>query len=256
MTMTNNINDHAVVSEFINIREIIKTTIVNKEEVSSLTKIQKSGIYMVYIDNFEDEKIIPIYIGKTTDIQRRYKQHYCELLSLNRLSFEEYKRYNDSGIYDGSFKSCKIYKYMIDHNCDLSQYHFIVLEECSEKDLDSAEQYYIKKFKSEYFGFNQLNLKTMFPTHIHYNSSNDLNLYRTYVEAFKVNCNEIIKYINFGYTRFNYEYAFPTGAITARFANEEGKKIIEELIEYIDKTSQLINSQIYKRKADIMKIRE
>lgn len=30
---------------------------------------------MIYINNFNDSKIIPIYIGQTTNFQKRYKQH-------------------------------------------------------------------------------------------------------------------------------------------------------------------------------------
>ena len=48
---------------------------------------------MIYIDGFESNEVLPIYIGKSIDIQKRYKQHYTELLALNRLSYEEYKKY-------------------------------------------------------------------------------------------------------------------------------------------------------------------
>ena len=74
-------------TEFVRIKNAVVATIAaSVEEVLPTTKIKKSGIYMIYIDCFEDEKIIPIYIGKSTDIQKRYKSHYQEILALNRLS--------------------------------------------------------------------------------------------------------------------------------------------------------------------------
>ncbi|MGP1906806.1 hypothetical protein ACTSEZ_01455 [Metabacillus sp. JX24] len=45
-------------------------------EVTLSTKHNISGIYMIYIDNFTSEKIVPIYVGQAKDIQRRYKQHF------------------------------------------------------------------------------------------------------------------------------------------------------------------------------------
>ena len=53
-------------------------------EVTPHTKYKTSGIHMIYIDNFTNDKVVPIYIGQSKDIQRRYKQHYSELLALNK----------------------------------------------------------------------------------------------------------------------------------------------------------------------------
>ena len=200
-----------IMKEFESLKEEIKELIHNKLEVTPHTKAKTSGIYMIYIDNFDDDKVIPIYIGKSNDIQRRYKDHYCEILSLNRLSYDEYREYNDLGIYEGEYKSCKIFKYMIEHGCVLKDYHVIVLESCPEEELGLKEQYYINKFKSEYFGFNQLNLTSLFLEYVHYNKKNDLTLYDRYIEAFKENCDGVIKYFDWGYTKFNYEYAFNLG---------------------------------------------
>lgn len=62
-------------------------------EVTPETKHNIAGIYMIYIDNFTSEKIVPIYIGQSKDIQRRYKQHFSEIIALNRLSYDEYNKY-------------------------------------------------------------------------------------------------------------------------------------------------------------------
>ena len=55
------------------IKELIKE---NKDkEISNKTKYNSAGIYLLYVDNFSDNKIIPFYIGQTVDLQKRYKKH-------------------------------------------------------------------------------------------------------------------------------------------------------------------------------------
>ncbi|KRG15936.1 hypothetical protein ACA29_05080 [Lederbergia galactosidilytica] len=73
------------------VKQLIKDN--SHREVTPQTKYKTSGIYMIYIENFTDDKVVPIYIGQSKDIQRRYKQHYSEILALNRLSYDEYKYY-------------------------------------------------------------------------------------------------------------------------------------------------------------------
>ncbi|KRG13035.1 hypothetical protein ACA30_17210, partial [Virgibacillus soli] len=64
------------------VKQLIKDN--SHREVTPQTKYKTSGIYMIYIENFTDDKVVPIYIGQSKDIQRRYKQHYSEILALNR----------------------------------------------------------------------------------------------------------------------------------------------------------------------------
>lgn len=56
------------------VKEIIEVN--SHKEVTPQTKYKTSGIYMIYIDNFTNDRVVPIYIGQSKDIQRRYKQHY------------------------------------------------------------------------------------------------------------------------------------------------------------------------------------
>ena len=122
----------------------------NNIEITSHSNINTSGIYMIYLDDFSSTTTIPFYIGQTTNFQKRHSQHYKELLSLNRLSYETYKKLfffseNNRGcFYDGSFKSCKIFQYMIDHGLNLSHWHMIIIEECSQDKLNEREQYYFE----------------------------------------------------------------------------------------------------------------
>ena len=55
-----------------------------KNEVTRDTNIRKGGIYILFVDCFEDDTIIPFYIGQTGDFQERHKQHFSEIMALNR----------------------------------------------------------------------------------------------------------------------------------------------------------------------------
>ena len=82
-------------SKFNNLKYQVKQLIQDNlyREVTPETKHNYSGIYMIYIDNFTSETIVPIYIGQAKDIQRRYKKHFSEIVALNRLSYDEYYNY-------------------------------------------------------------------------------------------------------------------------------------------------------------------
>ncbi|MBR8645140.1 hypothetical protein KEH51_15735 [[Brevibacterium] frigoritolerans] len=111
---------------------------------------------MIYIDNFTSEEIVPFYIGQAKDIQRRYKQHFEEILALNRLSYEEYKNYFYSGsssYYEGKFKACKIFKYMIENKCTLQDFRITILEEVEEENLNEKNW---SIFKDYYLHFSAL----------------------------------------------------------------------------------------------------
>lgn len=45
------------------VKKIIKDK--NIEEINNNTDNKNIGIYMIYIDNFNDDKVIPIYIGQS-----------------------------------------------------------------------------------------------------------------------------------------------------------------------------------------------
>jgi len=181
-------------------------------EVTPETKHKISGIYMIYIDNFTSEKIIPIYIGQSKDIQKRYKDHFFEILALNRLSYDEYHNYffsRSSSFYEGKFKSCKIFKYMIENNCTLQDFRMIVLEEVKEEFLDEKEQEYFQRLLPSFFGFNQLNsflkrLKFQFSNSQMNNSEID-----DYLTILLEDVKGIYSFYEHGFTRFNFEHTVP-----------------------------------------------
>ncbi|ADU32520.1 hypothetical protein [Evansella cellulosilytica] len=178
-------------------------------EVTPETKHNISGIYMIYIDHFTSEEIVPIYIGQAKDIQRRYKQHFTEILALNRLSYEEYNKYFFSktrSFYEGKFKACKIFKYMLEHDCSLQDFHMIVLEEVEEEMLDGKEEEYFQRLLPAFFGFNQLNsLLKQFKLRF----SDSQSEIRDYLRILLEDVNNIATYYEYGFTKFNFEHSVP-----------------------------------------------
>ncbi|MDQ0975998.1 hypothetical protein QFZ31_005876 [Neobacillus niacini] len=181
-------------------------------EVTPETNLNVSGIYMIYIDNFTNEKIVPIYIGQAKNIQNRYKQHFEEIIALNRLSYDEYHKYffsRKASFYDGKYKACKIFKYMIENNCTLHDFHMVVLEEVQEEYLDEKEHEYFQRLIPSFFGFNQLNsllkqLSFRFSKSQMTNSEID-DFLKILLEDIK----GIKSHYEYGFTRFNFEYSLP-----------------------------------------------
>ncbi|HDR7612510.1 TPA: GIY-YIG nuclease family protein [Bacillus mycoides] len=181
-------------------------------EVTPETKHNISGIYMIYVDNFTSEKIVPIYIGQSVNIQTRHKQHFKEIISLNRLSYDEYYEYffsKSHSFYDGSFKACKIFKYMIENKCTLQDFRMIVLEEVDKEYLEEKEQEYFQRLLPSFFGFNQLNSLL---------KQNKLGCSNTQMSNSEIDdflnilledVKGIHSYYEYGFTKFNFEYSLP-----------------------------------------------
>jgi|GEM_PF-3486625 len=183
------------------ILDIIKCSSI---EVTENTKFKKtSGIYMLYVNKFDDDRIVPIYVGQTVDIQKRYSTHIKEILALNRLTKEEYMTYQNDLFYNGRFKSCKIFKYMVDNESCLSDLKMIILNECEQSELEAVEDKYIKELKAEYFGFNQLESVSGQRKEYYQNMTDE--------EINQLMENELMNienYLEYGYTKFNFTYAY------------------------------------------------
>ncbi|WP_018782178.1 hypothetical protein [Bacillus sp. 95MFCvi2.1] len=209
-------------------------------EVTSETKHNISGIYMIYIDNFTSEKIVPIYIGKAVNIQTRHKQHFEEIISLNRLSYDEYYKYffsKSQSFYDGNFKACKIFKYMIENNCSLRDFRMTILEEVDEEYLEEKEQEYFRQLLPSFFGFNQINSRTEYPK-LRPLSSSKTDQYLTLLQE-DIDC--ISSYYEYGFTKFNLEYAFDRGYSFLLRDNEQlNNEILEKYEEVTSNVDKLL----------------
>lgn len=182
----------------------------NKGEITPFTEYKFGGIYMLYIDNFEDKHIIPIYIGKTNHFQKRHKEHFRKLLELNKKNYNDYCNYirsfeiekrnksRNKSNDNGNYRYCKIFKYLIDHNLTLDNLHMIILKnEDNSQELERLESKYINYFQSDIYGFNTLNsLSNQFKYKNDEENPDFLDLINQDID-------KCLKYQNCGYTTFN-----------------------------------------------------
>ena len=220
--------------------------------VTNKSNYKTCGIYMLYVDNFNDDKIIPIYIGKVNNgtkkrsFQNRYKEHLTQIMALNRYSYNVYKSNfvdnlykkdiigNEYSFYDGNFKSCKIFQYMIEHGCKISDLKMIILEELDNEDeINQKELEYINKYHSIFFGFNQLKTITEWKKNI------EKDIYYEYaIEDGK----GILTYFEYGYTKFNYLKCFLKKE-NLEYPDELNKIISELSIRYNYLTQNLSQAE-------------
>jgi len=230
-------------TDFNYIKERVQKLIyLNKDkELSRESVVESSGIYMLYVDNFSDDKIIPFYIGQTSNFQERYKQHLCELLSLNRLQKECYEYALLKGLYDGRYRACKIYSYMINHNCTLNNFHMIILNEVDDETIRlELENNYINNLLAPFFGFNQLQCVSEYKKQ--YVKNNYSEYYENIVNQ---DVSNLIKYREYGYSLFNGHLA--KGLI--RDVNEQmyiNLSSDTEYLKYINKKEQWDEIEITK----------
>lgn len=220
------------------------------KEITCETNNKDIGIYMIYINNFDDDKILPIYIGQTgcgknRNFQNRYKEHLQEIMALNRLEYDYYKEALLKNFYDGHYKSCKIFQYMVDHNCTLKDFHMIVLEKVEseienlQELLDYKEQEYFSKFLPAFFGFNQVNTVVEMNKKIYkIIKANGKIVENSNVQKYDLeDCSNFLKYFGYGYTKFNYYHCYPKIPVIKESDNDTFLKL--------KKQKQLLKSTHY-----------
>ena len=237
---------------FEEIRDKVKNKISNRdiEEINNKTDNKNIGIYMIYIDNFKDDRIIPIYIGQTgcgknRNFQNRYKEHLQEIMALNRLEYNYYKELLFDNFYDGHYKACKIFQYMVDHSCTLKDFHMIVLEKIDDNSnniqevLDKTEQKYFSEYLPAFFGFNQINtiVESNKEFFANFKELKGFTISDKLLKYELEDCENFIKYFGYGYTKFNYYHCYPK----IYPIKENAKKIEYELVE----KKELLNSKYF-----------
>lgn len=85
------------------------------------------GIYLI-----ENRKTGKRYVGKSVDILARWEQH----IDAARLHKQDYEFYSDLE--------------------EVENFSFSILEQCSEEQLTTKEQFYIDQFNSKNIGYNQV----------------------------------------------------------------------------------------------------
>lgn len=187
---------------FQSIKKEILSLIRNNTQITASTPHGISGIYLLYVDEFSGDKVLPIYIGKTTDFKSRLRQHVNDISKLNNIPYHTYYNHFLWGAkqYDGHFKACKIFKYMVEHQCSLQDLKMVILEECDKDSLSEREQVYLSKYLPAFFGFNQINSISEFWT-----SKTEPQKYAALQKADGELFNT---FIDFGFSKFNYLHAF------------------------------------------------
>lgn len=179
----------------------------SNKNVTSDTSHRTGGVYMLYVNDFSDDKIIPFYIGQTTDFQRRYKQHISDIMRLNECSYAVYFNafliavYSYTGSrcpFNGKYRPCKIFKYMVDHKCTMNDLCMIILEEYNGADIEDLERKYLQKYLPAFFGFNQIDSITerwrLTP--------------EKYKEVAERDSKLFLQYLGYGFTEFNYLHSY------------------------------------------------
>lgn len=168
--------------------------------IDRTTDVHDAGIYMLYIDSFSDDKIIPFYIGQTNDFQNRHQQHLTEIMALNRCLRANYEYALHKNVYHGNYRACKIFSYMVEHNCTFNDLHMIILDVIEdENERKIAEKRHIDQLKSPFVGFNQINSVSM----SFFYSYGDLS--QTEFDIIRnADVDDFIEYVDYGYNVFNW----------------------------------------------------
>lgn len=200
-----------IMEKFLEVRESIQSIINSSNAfVTANTNWKIPGIYLIYIQSPNHDKIIPFYIGQSQDIQRRYSKHLENLLAVNRIHPDIYKELffeQTPSYYGGAFGTCKIHKYMVENKLSLSNFKMVILETCEPALLAQRETYFIDKFYASYFGFNQLN-SLIYGNNFFRDLNPQPEMLDHLIDLLNQEIRLIPKYLDYGYTHFNLNYSF------------------------------------------------
>lgn len=209
------------------------------DDINESSNITESGIYMIRIDNVHSETLVPVYIGRSKNMQKRFKAHLKRLMALNRLRYQEYYNYffnykyrQGMSFYEGKFLYCKLFHTMLAHRCSLNDVKMVVVEYCEPEKLEERELYYINHFSSQFLGFNQFHARTLWPQK---DSRPEFYLQEVWSE-----CQQLPVFLehDLGYTRFNYYSIYAERATDYQHLAKENKihHLDFNLIEQLDET--------------------
>ena len=228
----------------------------NFEEINEVSNITSRGIYLIYIDEFLSNTILPIYVGQTENFQKRYKEHISKLLTLNRIDYNTLKEQLDTfsdifSVFEGNYLYLKIFKYLIDNNLTLDNIHMVILKKCdSNDDLYTLELEYINKFSSSYFGFNQLNSVSLIKKYNGFSSgfvNKNNTMITSVIEQDLINYDQ---YRTFGFNEFNYWLLIRLVNNEYNFPNFFQKKILEIKKYYLNILPKINEEDLVKLRDD------
>ena len=192
--------------EFEEIKEKIDSDMKQRKEIESTDT--KSGIYSIYIDDFNSElmkyekHIIPIYIGQSKDIFNRKKEHEKRIKNIFSYPIDVFNS-NLKTKKEGQYLYHKIRKCINEANLSVENIKFKVIEYCDENKLLEREKQYIETYGSEKFGLNQISsIQKIIMSDIENDSEEDL---MRILDDAELDINEVIlnKKSNYGFAGFN-----------------------------------------------------
>lgn len=136
---------------FEEVKELYNTQIIKLKDVDS--KDKTSGIYLMYIEDINENDYIPLYIGQSVNIYTRKSGHKGKIKKFFLLEDDTYNKMIP--LFSGSYLYCKIVSALKNNNKTMDNIKFKVLEYCDKKILDEREQYWISYYESTIYGFNQ-----------------------------------------------------------------------------------------------------
>lgn len=234
--MNDNLEAQKIFSE---IKQNVKQLIQNNvdKEITRNTNHKLPGVYLLYVNDFSDNKIIPFYIGQTDNFQRRHFEHLSEIMALNRLSYDNFMYYLINNYFAGQYKSIKIFSYLLSHNLRLENIRMVALEIIDDPELRTQKEVeLINKLYAPFLGFNQ------------YNTISGLSKFKPYEdtsqfikENFAKDLENIKILFHYGYNIFN--CSLINNTIETYFPNEYkllfSDKVFNELSYHVSLSDEL-----------------
>ena len=217
---------------FATTRDTVTALVHSCPKIVEYPKDGRKGIYLLYVNHFENEMILPIYVGKGVGkggVQKRYFDHLHHLIAMNRYSGKDYRHVLvERSTLDGRFLYPKMLKYIADCGLSLSDVSCILLEECDAGEAPERERHWIDELHAAFFGFNQINSKTMAPA---IQSSNLEEHAAEHVKMIVSDLECCKQYWGYGFTDFNFRYTLDMGNVLICDPNawHEKKGLINEI---------------------------
>ncbi len=184
--------------------------LTGNEQVTKSSHPKTGGIYMMYIDHFDDDFIIPFYVGKTNSFSRRLSQHISGIKKLIGLPKRKYNSLVEEGEFDGQYLYCKMYAYLDSHNCTIKDVKMVILEEePNEKKRSFREDDFIQSLSAPFFGFNQYLFFTHFGEYQSLDPIEDEAQLKSLLDILKKEIPLMAYYYHYGYNAINIILTLP-----------------------------------------------
>lgn len=188
-------------------RDLARKLIAEKPAIKTFPKDKTTGIYMLYVNDFSDDHVLPVYVGKSTGkrgVQCRYTEHLSKLVALNRYSSSAYERLilRTSKI-DGSYLYTKVLKYIADHGKTLDAVRCVLIEECDEEVAFQRESHWMDRLHSQFLGFNQVDSNTVSRRA---DGDDVIQEIQGAHDLIVSDLDECARFFEYGFTRFNFRY--------------------------------------------------